>query len=91
MTTRVADMTKEEVFEKFKDLPLTFDHYYKYTFTFVGRNEEYTVIADVGGNSEDIYRQEVSADCTETLGTLEPYSVVVKLKGGGVVFSWYGY
>ena len=63
-----AELTKEEVLEKFKDVELKFSRYYKYTFTFEGKCGDYTISMGIGGNAGDIYRYEVTADATETIG-----------------------
>jgi hypothetical protein len=53
--------TKEEVNEKFKEANVYFSRYYKYTFTFVCQSEDgYKLICNYGGDSNEIYRYEVS-------------------------------
>ena len=47
--------------------------YYKYTFTFVGEYEGEYISIGVGGQSDDIYRFEVSAGYKETIESLQPY------------------
>ena len=53
--------TQEEVIEKFGDVKMKFDHYYKFTFYFNGEKDEYVFEGSFGGDSGDIYRTEVSA------------------------------
>lgn len=54
-------MTKEEVQEKFKDVKIKFTHYYKYSFTFEGMSEDgYKIVCSYGGNTDDIYRFNVT-------------------------------
>lgn len=54
-------ITREEILEKYGNIQVEFSHYYKYTFTFVGELENgEEVYVDVGGNSENIYKEEVS-------------------------------
>jgi len=53
-------LTKEEFIEKYGDVLVEFDYYYKYLFHFKAKyNENKTIYIDVGGNSDDIYRCEV--------------------------------
>jgi hypothetical protein len=55
-------MTDDVVKFLFKDVHLTFEHYYKYMFTFIGHetlSERYKIIAQYGGNHDDIYKFEV--------------------------------
>lgn len=55
-------MNKQEIIDKYKDIILTFSIYYKYEFIYktVINNKE--LIAYVGGDSEDIYRLELSKE-----------------------------
>lgn len=53
--------------EKYGDVPLRFESYYKYSFTFVGVADDVLIIAAVGGAGEDIYRYTVKRDDTITL------------------------
>lgn len=69
-------MTREEFYEKYKNVEFKFSSYYKYTFHFVGEYEGKCVTVGVGGNSDEIYRFEVSSDCTESIGSLQPYEGV---------------
>lgn len=56
-------MTKEEVDNKFKDLKLRFEHYYKHLFTFIGISEDgYTINASYGKDASDIYTYSISAN-----------------------------
>jgi hypothetical protein len=55
-------MSDDDVKFLFKDVHLTFDHYYKYMFTFIGRvtlSERYKIVAQYGGNHDDIYKFDV--------------------------------
>ena len=79
------EFTDEFVKDAFKDVKLTFEHYYKYTFTFigylprvVGGGVDYKIIAQYGGDSDDIYRFEVDAHKPERFGDmgLRSYSSV---------------
>lgn len=66
-------MTRQEFYDKYKDVDFYFSSYYKYTFTFVGEYEGKTVSVGVGGNSDEIYRFEVSSACRENILELQPY------------------
>lgn len=66
-------MTRQEFYDKYKDVDFYFSSYYKYTFTFVGEYEGKTVSIGVGGTSDEIYRFEVSSDCRESILELQPY------------------
>ena len=81
-------MTVEQVNEKFKDVKVTFDSYYKFTFTFKGQSEDgYTLACLYGGNSDDIYRYDVNTDPV-SFGECDQWShVVVKDKDSNKVFS----
>lgn len=66
-------MTRQEFYDKYKDVDFYFSSYYKYTFTFVGEYEGKTASIGVGGTSDEIYRFEVSSDCRENILELQPY------------------
>ena len=66
-------MTRQEFYEKYKDVEFYFSSYYKYTFTFVGEFEGKEVSICVGGNSDEIYRFEVDKDSCENILSLQPY------------------
>ncbi len=58
----------EEAYEKYKDVPLFFNSYYKYTFHFKGVEDDGAIICRaIGGESGDLYKYEVSSDKPETL------------------------
>jgi hypothetical protein len=57
--TTTQKFTEEEVNEKFKDAMVTFDSYYKYTFSFRGYKDQYIIETTFGGDSSDIYRYDV--------------------------------
>jgi hypothetical protein len=81
-------MTVEQVNEKFKDVKVTFDSYYKFTFTFKGQSEDgYTLACLYGGSSDDIYRYDVNTDPV-SFGECDQWShVVVRDKDDNKVFS----
>lgn len=68
----------EELIEKYADVEVEFECYYKYTFTYKGLTEEgYLLIAEYGGVSDDIYRHEVSSGVKEKVGSLYPDAIRV--------------
>jgi hypothetical protein len=70
-------MEPKEFMEKYGDMEVQFFSYYKYTFTFTGKTPEgNTIIAYVGGTSDDIYRQEITPEPVK-LRALDPMSVNV--------------
>lgn len=84
-------MTKEEFIEKYGRAKVKFSSYYKFIFVFAGMVDADTmVVVNVGGNSDDIYRMEVSAGVEETIADLDPISGDV-WKDGIAVESFYDY
>ena len=84
-------MTEEQVMDKFKNCLLKFDHYYKYTFSFVGyTNDGYKITCRYGGSSEDIYRYDVSATAELRFTELDEWNSVEVHNGKNErVFSHY--
>jgi hypothetical protein len=79
-------MTRKEFIEKYADVKVKFSEYYKYTFTYTGSLPDGGKISlDYGGNAEQIYRHDVSADTEETVSSLCPYSGVVVDSEGKVI------
>ena len=78
-------MNRTELYKNYGEVELVFTSYYKYSFSFVGANEEGAVIiASYGGSADDIYRFEVEANKKYLLKNLEPDYVVVKKDGEDV-------
>lgn len=69
-------MTREEFYEKYRDVKFKFSSYYKYTFSFVGEYDGKTVTIGVGGGSDEICSFEVEADCLESIESLQPFEGV---------------
>lgn len=83
-------MTIEQVNEKFKDSKVTFESYYKYTFTFVGVSEDgYRLTCHYGGSSDDIYRYDVGNDFIPFNSTEDWTSIIIKNSKGEEVFNEY--
>lgn len=80
---------KSEFLEKYGDVKVKFDSYYKYSFGFkaiLSNGDVLTV--EVGGHSDYIYRMEVVADLEETITSLDPYSGQVWTEVDGVKTSY---
>lgn len=69
-------MTRQEFYEKYKDVEFYFSSYYKYTFNFKGECNGEIVTIGVGGQSDEIYRLEVAVGCKESIEYLQPYEGV---------------
>lgn len=83
-----GDMTKEEVLEKYGDVPLRFSSYYKYSFRFSGLAEDgVKIFASIGGNADDIYRWEITPDKVITLNDDDP-SYFSLSDGGTELYCW---
>ena len=54
--------TSEEIIKKFGDIELSFNSYYKYSFTYSYKNENIEIYGSFGGCSDDIYRYDCSSD-----------------------------
>lgn len=81
-------MTKKEIYEKYGDVKLKFNYYYKYSFCFHGKTKDGTeVYASVGGDSDEVYRIEITAGKEETIGSLEPDSIQI-YEGGKKIIDW---
>lgn len=83
-------MTKDEFIENYGNVRVSFHSYYKHLFTFTGITEDgYEVVIQVGGNSDDIYRMEVSPDYLETVAGLDPISGLVYDEIGDEIESFH--
>ena len=81
-------MSFEEIKEKYGDVKLKFNGYYKYSFSFTGRTEDgEEVYASIGGSADDIYKLEVSAEQEETINSLYPNYITVS-KDGKEIVNW---
>lgn len=85
-------MTRKEFYEKYGEVKVKFSDYYKYTFTYTGELPDGGRISvGYGGNADQIYRHEVSADCEETMGSIGPYCGTAYDADGKVVDEFYDY
>lgn len=84
-------MTESDFLEKYGDVKVKFHSYYKYSFNFMGTLEDgSTITVSVGGNSDDIYRFNVTADEEITVDSLYPYAGEV-IKDCKTVEDFYNY
>ena len=71
-------MTSKEFFEKYGEVKVKFDHYYKYTFHYVADLPDGSKLTCAyGGDSDDIYRFDVEANKEITVAHLLPYKGLV--------------
>ena len=83
-------MEKNEIFEKYIDVVLKFSSYYKYTFTFSGIAEDgANIVVNVGGDSSEIYRYEVSNDSSMTLMDEREYYSAYITKDSKILWECY--
>jgi len=84
-------ISKDEFIKKHGDVVLTFNSYYKYTFTYSATLEDgRSLIANIGGNSDDIYRLDVSNNEQIKLANLDPHSAYL-YKDNKEAYGFYDY
>ena len=84
-------MTKDEFIEAFGEIEVTFSHYYKYTFSYTADLPDGSKLSvSLGGNADDIYREEVSNNHKSSVSALSPYTGSV-YKDEVEVCSFYDY
>jgi hypothetical protein len=69
-------MGRQELEERYGKVKVVSNHYYKYTFTFIGESDGDKITACVGGDADEIYKEEVDNEPV-TISALMPYSVYV--------------
>lgn len=85
-------LTREEFYERYGNLSVKFASYYKYAFKYVGVAEDGVVVTCYyGGNSSDIYRYNVEADSTETVGGVFGWIQIVVMDGENEIYSEYNW
>jgi hypothetical protein len=75
ITERVKkELTRDEFIEEYGDVVVKFSDYYKYTFHYATLLPDGSrIVVGVGGNADDIYRNNVSAGREVTIRDLDPY------------------
>ena len=88
----MAKLTRAEFYEKYGDVEVVFDSYYKYTFNFHGLTKNgSTLTVRLGGDADEIYREEIYANDVTTVQRLQPYAGTVYDASGNEVDSFYDY
>jgi hypothetical protein len=83
-------MTYDEFIEKYGDVTVTFSSYYKYRFRYSATLEnDFQLIVEIGGDSDDIYRMEVLAGDSYTVAELEPNGGWMNDQSGFTVETFY--
>lgn len=54
-------MTEKEFLKQYGEVKVVFYSYYKYTFSFIGSIDGKSIFVTIGGNSDDIYRLDITA------------------------------
>ena len=81
-------MNLEQIKEKYGNVKLKFNGYYKYSFSFTGKTEDGEgVYASIGGSADDTDRLDVSAEKEETINSLWPNYITVS-KDGKEIVDW---
>lgn len=85
------EMTRKEFIEKYGDNVVKFSSYYKYSFNYAAELKDgIKLMVSIGGNADEIYREEVTRDGLETVRGLDPYSGSIS-KNGETIESFYDY
>lgn len=86
-------ITSEDAVSKYKDVELTFSHYYKYCFSFIGTADDGAKItAVIGGDPGNIYREEVFNNEKRILGYIDRWnSITIVARSGEDVFTYDNY
>ena len=77
------EMKYKDFMAEYGDEKVKFSSYYKYSFTFKNDNLKVTV----GGNADNIYRFDVSAEAEYSISELEP--IAAFLPDGSCLGYWY--
>lgn len=68
-------LTKNEMLQKYGDVELKFNYYYKYCFTFIANlGDNKSISVNVGGNADEIYTLDVDSEEVYLLGNLPIFS-----------------
>lgn len=84
-------MNKQEFLAQYGSVKVKFSSYYKYVFYYAADLDGGSrLCCEVGGNSDDIYRHEVSAEHEEIVSGLDIIAGNVT-KEGVTLVNFYGY
>ncbi len=84
-------MSRDEFIEKYGDVEVFFNSYYKYTFTYKGTLPDGKVITvGYGGDSSEIYRYSVAVGFPTLIKNINPYTGAV-YEGHVELESFYDY
>ena len=84
-------MTREEFYDKYGDVVVRFSSYYKFVFTYKGTLEDgSTISVGYGGDSDEIYRFELTNNEESTVERVQPFCGSV-FKDGKEVEGFYDY
>lgn len=86
-------LTTEEFEKAYGDVELTFSSYYKFAFTFSGTAPDgVTITADLGGNSDDIYRESIDNNEKRKVGVIcQTWRKVQAFRGEDLIFNYDDY
>lgn len=83
--------TKSEFVAKYGHMKVSFSYYYKFNFTYTAPLDNGMHLSvTIGGDSDAIYRREISSNDVITVADLDPYCGGV-FDGSAVVESFYDY
>jgi len=83
-------ITSEEFLEKYGNVKVAFQSYYKYIFTFTGTTQEgYDISVSAGGSEESIYIFAVESDSHYQIRDLSPYCGEVKDREGRTIEDFF--
>jgi hypothetical protein len=84
-------MTRQEFYDKYGSVKVKFSSYYKYIFTYEATLPDGKCLTcRYGGNGDDIYRHDVSANNEEAVISLQPHEGAV-YQDGKEVEGFYDY
>lgn len=85
-------MTHEEMLEKYGDAEVEFVSYYKYSFHFEGKLSDGSIISCfVGGDSDDVYRFNVTAGKKVQIRKLDAPVNSVRVSKDGIEVDYYSF
>ena len=78
-----TEITRDEFLERYGDVIVTFTKYHKWMFTYEAELPDgKTISVDIGGNPDDIYRDEIKSGESYPISGLWPTCGTVKDKAG---------